>query len=110
MHKLIIEDDGGETVVFPLVRTEISIGRLESSTIRLTERNVSRRHARLMLRDGQYVLEDLASYVGTRVNGARIESPTALDDGDQVIIGDYHMALAIDESLTMSSGVLEVPS
>jgi pSer/pThr/pTyr-binding forkhead associated (FHA) protein len=110
MHKLIIEDDGGETVVFPLVHNEISIGRLESSTIRLTERNVSRRHARLMRRDGRYVLEDLASYVGTRVNGARIESPTALNEGDEVLIGDYHMALAIEEPLTMSSGVLGGPS
>jgi len=48
MHKLIIEDDEGKAVVVPLIREEISIGRQEGNTIRLTERNVSRRHARLV--------------------------------------------------------------
>ena len=47
MFKLTIEDDEGKTTVVPLARDEITIGRLEGNTIRLTERNVSRRHARL---------------------------------------------------------------
>ena len=51
MHKLIIEDDEGKAVVVPLIRDEISVGRQEGNTIRLTERNVSRKHARLVRRD-----------------------------------------------------------
>ena len=47
MYKLIIEDDEGKTTVVPLIRDEITIGRKEGNTIRLTERNVSRRHAKL---------------------------------------------------------------
>src|SRR6185503_15470220 len=46
--KLIIEDDEGRKTVVPFVRDEITIGRQEGNTIRLTERNVSRRHARLV--------------------------------------------------------------
>ena len=42
MYKLIIEDDEGKTTVVPLIRDEITIGRKEGNTIRLTERNVSR--------------------------------------------------------------------
>ena len=37
--KLIIEDDEGRKTVVPFARDEISIGRLEGNTIRLTERN-----------------------------------------------------------------------
>ncbi len=95
MFKLVISDDEGKTTVVPLVRDEITIGRKEGNTIRLTERNVSRRHARLHKDDGAYVLEDLGSYNGVRVNGRRLEpeSTTALQPGDQVVIGDYVIAL-----------------
>lgn len=95
MFKLVISDDEGKTTVVPLVRDEITIGRKEGNTIRLTERNVSRRHARLHKGDGAYVLEDLGSYNGVRVNGRRLEpeSATALQPGDQVVIGDYVIAL-----------------
>ena len=47
MFKLVIQDDEGKTTVVPLIRDEITIGRKEGNTIRLTERNVSRRHARI---------------------------------------------------------------
>ena len=47
MHKLLIEDDEGKTVAVPLSREEITIGRMDGNTIRLTEQNVSRKHARL---------------------------------------------------------------
>jgi pSer/pThr/pTyr-binding forkhead associated (FHA) protein len=100
MHKLIIEDDDGKAVIFPLIRSEISIGRQASNVICLTEQNVSRRHARLVRAEDGYVLEDLSSYLGTKVNGARITVPTPLDDGDQVIIGDYRLAFAFERTST----------
>ena len=71
MFKLTIEDDEGKTTVVPLARDEITIGRLEGNTIRLTERNVSRRHARLVRQNGALYIEDLASFTGVRVNGTR---------------------------------------
>ena len=47
MWKLVIEDDEGKRTVVPLTRDQYSVGRKEGNTIRLTERNVSREHARL---------------------------------------------------------------
>src|SRR4029079_16205618 len=93
VFKLTIEDDEGKTTVVPLARDEITIGRLEGNTIRLTERNVSRRHARLVLQNGALYIEDLASFTGVRVNGAKIATPTPLREGDDVQIGDYRLAL-----------------
>ena len=98
MFKLTIEDDEGKTTVVPLARDEITIGRLEGNTIRLTERNVSRRHARLVRQNGALYIEDLASFTGVRVNGAKIATPTPLRDGDEVQIGDYRLAVRGDRT------------
>jgi ABC transport system ATP-binding/permease protein len=96
--KLIIEDDEGRKTVVPFVRDEITIGRQEGNTIRLTERNVSRRHARLMRQNGHVLIEDLGSYNGIRVNGDRIKGQVPLADGDLVQIGDYDLALQAERS------------
>jgi pSer/pThr/pTyr-binding forkhead associated (FHA) protein/tetratricopeptide (TPR) repeat protein len=96
MHKLIIEDDEGKAVVVPLIRDEITVGRQEGNTIRLTERNVSRRHARLVRRDGTYVVEDLSSYTGTKVNGVPVSAAVPLNDGDRILIGDYKLGIKVE--------------
>ncbi|RKH72351.1 FHA domain-containing protein, partial [Corallococcus sp. AB032C] len=96
MLKLIIEDDEGRKTVVPFVRDEITIGRQEGNTIRLTERNVSRRHARLVRLNGHVVLEDLGSYNGTRINGERVAGQLPLKEGDLIQIGDYDLALQVE--------------
>jgi len=93
MFKLVIQDDEGKTTVVPLIRDEITIGRKEGNTIRLTERNVSRRHARIVRANGAVAIEDLGSYNGVRVNGTRIAQRTALTVSDRVQIGDYLIEL-----------------
>jgi pSer/pThr/pTyr-binding forkhead associated (FHA) protein len=95
MFKLVIQDDEGKTTVVPLIRDEITIGRKEGNTIRLTERNVSRRHARILrnTNNGEVHIEDLGSYNGIRVNNARIAERVSLRVSDQVQIGDYKLYL-----------------
>jgi pSer/pThr/pTyr-binding forkhead associated (FHA) protein len=91
--KLIIEDDEGRKTVVQLVRDEITIGRQDGNTIRLTERNVSRRHARLVKENGNVLIEDLGSYNGVRVNGEKIIGRTRIKEGDLVEIGDYDLGI-----------------
>ncbi len=97
MLKLIIEDDEGRKTVVPFARDEITIGRQEGNTIRLTERNVSRRHARLMRQNGHVLIEDLGSSNGIKINGDRIQGQVKINDGDLVQIGDYDLAIQRDE-------------
>jgi ABC transport system ATP-binding/permease protein len=96
VFKLTIEDDEGKTTVIPLIRDEMTIGRQDGNTIRLTERNISRKHARLLRQNGTVYVEDLASYTGVRVNGARIVAVTPVAEGDEVEIGDYKLMVRID--------------
>jgi ABC transport system ATP-binding/permease protein len=99
MYKLVISDDEGKTIIVPLVRDLITVGRQEGNTIRLTERNVSRQHARLSRGPNGYSIEDLDSYNGVTVNGVRIERTGELKDGDRVGIGDYVMALKVEAAV-----------
>lgn len=90
----------------PLLRDEVTIGREQGNTIRLTERNVSRSHARLLRRNGSYLVEDLGSYNGVSVNGRRIDSRTKLSAGDRLAIGDYGLAFQRETAAV----VTKVPS
>src|SRR5262252_4111215 len=103
MFKLIIEDDEGKTTVVPLIRDEITIGRKEGNTIRLTERNVSRRHAKLVKQNSSVFIEDLGSYNGIKVNGSKIAGRIAVAEGDRIQIGDYLLALKMDRAQAAAS-------
>lgn len=64
------------------------------------EAKISRRHARIVHRDGSYTLEDLGSTNGTYVNrGRRLipGNPHRLDNGDEIIVGKVFLRLAIKE-------------
>ena len=104
MFKLTIEDDEGKTTVIPVIRDEMTIGRQEGNTIRLTERNVSRRHARVVRQNGAVFIEDLASFTGVRVNGLKITALTPFRDGDQVQIGDYKIQLKVERPPMVDGG------
>ena len=104
MYKLIIEDDEGKTTVVPLVRDEITIGRKEGNTIRLTERNVSRRHAKLVRSNGSVQIEDLQSHNGIKINGDRIAGRAPVSEGDRIQIGDYQLALKVDKAASAPGG------
>ncbi len=111
MLKLIIEDDEGRKTVVPFVRDEITIGRQEGNTIRLTERNVSRRHARLVRQNGHVVVEDLGSYNGVLINGERIQGQAEIRDGDLIQIGDYDLALQHESAmLATTAPTIRLPS
>jgi pSer/pThr/pTyr-binding forkhead associated (FHA) protein len=93
MYKLVIEDDDGNKTVVPVIRDEISIGRQDGNTIRLTERNVSRKHARLVREEGGVFIEELSARYGVRKNGEKISGRQDFAIGDVYLIGDYRLTL-----------------
>jgi pSer/pThr/pTyr-binding forkhead associated (FHA) protein len=97
MWKLTIEDDEQKQISLQLGTEDYSIGRDDSNAIRLTDRNISRKHA-VLTRNGQgWAVKDLASYNGTYVNGERVADALHVGHGDVVQLGDYRLEL-FDES------------
>lgn len=70
-----------------LTRGEITIGRDDENEISITIDTISRRHARLFIRDRVHMIEDLASTNGTFVNEQEVTQATPLRNGDLVRCG-----------------------
>jgi hypothetical protein len=62
------------------------IGRDAGCDIRLEEATVSRRHARLLFRDGAWIIHDLESTNGTSINGRHV-GRCRLQRGDRLRLG-----------------------
>lgn len=91
MLQLSIQDYEGKNTVIPLADGELSIGRDDSNSICLTERNVSRRHAVIMTHGTKVYLENVAATFGTRLNNTFVRERSQLQSGDVVQIGDYSL-------------------
>jgi pSer/pThr/pTyr-binding forkhead associated (FHA) protein len=89
---LVIRAGGGRAgESFPLESDRLTIGRRPDSDIFLDDVTVSRDHAILVRRGGDYYLDDCGSLNGTYVNRRRIESHH-LVDGDELQVGKYKLA------------------
>jgi Protein of unknown function (DUF3662)/FHA domain len=77
---------GGKRI--PLGEAAVVIGRATDAGVQLTDTSVSRRHAEVRPSGDGFVVVDLGSTNGTRVNGAGITSERRLADGDTITVGD----------------------
>ena len=74
--------------VFQLKSDITTIGRAGDNIIALSnDKEISRKHSRIMYEAGSFIVEDQGSLNGTFVNDKRIESPHYLEDGDVIFVG-----------------------
>ena len=64
-----------------------TIGRTRDCDLCLTDLSVSRMHAQLVRREDGWLLSDLGSHNGTRVNGWLVREPVPVRAGDRVEFG-----------------------
>src|SRR5262245_33035584 len=78
---------------------EITLGRNPDNTLVLAANSVSKQHARLFLRYGNYFLEDLGSRMGTFVNKKRLSDhvPSRLQEGDQFSLFPYNFSFKLEK-------------
>jgi pSer/pThr/pTyr-binding forkhead associated (FHA) protein len=89
-------------VCWPLEGT-ILIGRDPECNVVISDRQVSRFHARINLTPDGVVLEDLGSKNGSCLNGAQVNEPAFLQDGDliQIALVQQFVFLSSDSTLPM---------
>jgi predicted RNA-binding Zn-ribbon protein involved in translation (DUF1610 family) len=97
MPTLIVEEPGRR--FGGRINGRVLIGRLPTNGVALTDSSVSRLHAWIDHRDGEYYVADTGSLTGTWVNTQPIEKRKDLTDGDVVRVGQTQISFHRDDSL-----------
>lgn len=75
-------------IELPVGDGTVAIGRTADNAVSFPDdSNVSRYHAEIKSRDGEYWLTDLGSSNGTQVNGTAVSGRQRLNDGDLIVLG-----------------------
>ncbi len=82
---------------YSLTKNEIYMGRDITNDIVINDPEISRKHARLTLQPGGYLLEDLGSTNGSFVDGQRITGSHKMAPGEIIMLGD-NVSLAYEVS------------
>jgi signal transduction histidine kinase/pSer/pThr/pTyr-binding forkhead associated (FHA) protein len=98
MAKLLVKTGQHKGKVYRLSEGSVSIGRDPSNAIVLPDNWVSRTHARIIQEGERFIIEDLGSVNGTRVN-TRFITRHVLDGGDMIALGGTTLQfLAVESS------------
>jgi len=101
MPHLQITTHNGQTYNVPLVKERITIGRTNDNDIILPDPRVSSLHAEIIREEDRFILNDLESRNGTRVNEQFIQS-IDLKDEDEIRIGGNRLAFMTEERSAFS--------
>jgi adenylate cyclase len=86
----LVPQGGGDPV--PLLQKKLLVGRRDSCDIALRFPNVSSRHCEMEFVDGYWMVRDLGSSNGTKVNGVRVRAKWVLP-GDELAIAKHRFKL-----------------
>jgi hypothetical protein len=88
----------GKGRVFPIATSSAtSIGRARANDVVLEDEAISGQHIRIRPEEGRFVLHDLGSTNGTRVNDRRV-ARHALQDGDVIRVGDTSLRFRLSQT------------
>lgn len=88
LRALMTIEQGSDEGPFELDEREHKIGRSAANDIRIDHGSVSRRHARVVPRSGRFILTDVGSTAGTRVDGQQLDGEHVLRGGESIGLGD----------------------
>ena len=87
---VVIAEDGSHRAEW-FHKPEVTFGRVSENDVVLASSAVSKRHARLVLKDGRHIIVDLRSTNGTFVNDRRVTSPIVVKETDQIHMGAFRI-------------------
>lgn len=103
MPKLLLEQGNGSARMVVLDAPKITLGRATSNDVVIDDPSVSRSHAVITLESKFFMIRNLRSTNGVRVNG-QVVNARVLRDGDSVTIGDCTVHFIADEDAREAIG------
>src|SRR6185295_3492161 len=95
--------------VFRDLALPVTIGREEGNLLRLNDERVSRFHAKIQLDSDDFILTDLESTNGTRVNGTVVQI-RRLRFGDRVHVGRSMLLFGSNDEIANRMASLALPA
>lgn len=92
---LVMLKDNGVVKDFPIALGQTVIGRREDCDLRIPLKEISRKHALLMVGDKMVSIRDLGSANGTYINNQRVVEHK-LSPGDHIVVGPVVFTIQID--------------
>jgi hypothetical protein len=92
-HTALLLMGGRRLVVGP---AGVTLGRSRQCDVMVDDPNVSRTHAEVRPRGGSWVLSDLGSTNGSRLNGHRLDGPEVLKAGDEIELGTTVLTFVLE--------------
>src|ERR1700712_5198064 len=86
---VILTEKGGSSQRLDFDAEEITIGRVDENDICLPKGNISKKHTKIVVKDGKIIVLDLKSTNGTYVNGKKLAGPQVITPTDKVYVGDF---------------------
>jgi hypothetical protein len=77
-----------------ITRTPVTIGRMSTNDVVLSDSNVSRKHAEIRREGGKWLLVDLGSTNGSTVNN-KLAREHSLEDGDRMTFGTSELVFRL---------------
>ncbi len=112
-YQLVMRSGPTPGKVFPLEKNEVFIGRDLNNDLVISDAEISRKHARIVMQAGGFVIEDLGSTNGTAVEGQRLIGPYLLRPGEVITLGEHvtlaFEAAAFDPDATVASVPTQAP-
>jgi pSer/pThr/pTyr-binding forkhead associated (FHA) protein len=87
---VVVKKDDAVVFEHTLENLPVLIGRKSTNHIVLDEKNVSRQHAQILMKEDQYFIQDMGSTGGTRVNGEPVVEKD-IHTGDRIGIGSFEL-------------------
>ncbi len=108
MPQVVIEQPGVPPMTFALMKNETLFGRADDCDVVLVADEVSRNHARIVMRNGQTMLLDLKSLNGTYVNRQRVVE-RVLSHMDEIWFGSKCRLVFRDDTQSGAHVAVEEP-
>lgn len=93
MTDILVQSPTGKWTRHCFIKDKITIGRMPQCDLTIDSSRVSRLHAWIEIRDGQYILRDNSSTNGIEINGQEMHGERLIVPGDTLILGKHTIRL-----------------
>jgi len=97
---IVIDSRNGRRKEIPLSRSRFTVGKSDQNDLVLPRKSISREHCVIFRKKDQYLLRDLQSTGGTRLDGELIDDDRELAHNSRIKLGEFEILFRLHQKVT----------